>query len=72
MTMTGVRPMNRVGAGDIRVGQEWLHSVCQTTHRRRYKVAAVVKDRVTLRDGDDTETVTFGALLSDWVLVAEA
>lgn len=75
MTMTGtvrVRRMDEIGGKDIAVGQEWVHATTHNTDRRRMTVAAIVRDRVTLRDASGTDTVTFGTLLSDWVLAAEA
>jgi hypothetical protein len=75
MTMTGtVRPMNAITAADIAVGQQWQHVVTEKARRRVWTIVSVAADRSTVRSPNVPvdEVVLFGALLSDWVLVAEA
>lgn len=74
MTMTGtVRSMDLIGAGDIAVGQRWAHCVTEKAKRHTATIIRIDADRVTLRDSaGDLEEVSFGTILSDWVLVGEA
>lgn len=74
--MTGtVRSMDDIGAGDIEVAQQWMHVVTEKNKRHVARITSIDGDRVTLRSGERYEVfeeVSFGALLSDWVLVGEA
>jgi len=71
-----LRTMDEIGARDIEVGQEWFRFVALRPERGRYRVVKVADAHVTLRHrtggGPEQLTVSFGALLTDWVLVKEA
>lgn len=76
MTDTKVRTMDQLGAGDIEVGQVWYRAVTQPADRGLWTVIRVAGSQVYFESfrGDQRRTcdTNFGALLSDWVLAAEA
>lgn len=76
MTMTKTRTprsMDEIGAGDIAVGQRWAHRVTEKARQRVYWLASIKGDTAVMQAPlCDDMTVSFGSLLSDWVLVEEA
>lgn len=61
--------MNKIGAGDIAVGQEWMPTVAEIRLRVPWTVASIDGDKVTLERAGSTQRVSFGSLLAMWGLL---